>query len=411
VIPDGWQALPNKRFMREIDERSTQGDEELLSVSHLTGVTPRSEKSVTMFMAESLVNYKRVRREDLVVNTMWAWMGAAGVSLVDGIVSPSYATYRFNSSIMIPRYFDYVIRTPSYIAEMTKYSKGVWTSRLRIYPEDFLRLTTVVPPIQTQQLICDFLDAETARIDAFIAKKLRLVELIGGRHQTWLDQLFAQNSRRYRLKHLLKQPPCYGVLVPSFTEDGVPFIRVNDITMLKDRSGALVQIDHAQSREYRRTVVRAGDVLLSVVGSIDKVAVVSSEVAGANVARAVARLVPAASVPPELLAQWLTTTQYIDQARLSTLSDTAQPTLNMGDLANFEVSFPKPEARETVLQRSRAELRRYRNTELLLLRQISLLQERRKALITAAVTGELEIPDGVAGEQRGSDRGAGRVRV
>jgi type I restriction enzyme S subunit len=249
----------------------------------------------------------------------------------------------------------------------------------------------------TQQAIAAFLDVETARIDALVAKKLRLVELIGGRHQAWLDQLFAQNSRRYRLKHLLKQSPCYGVLVPSFAESGVPFIRVNDITVLKVRSGTLVQINNTQSREYRRTVVRAGDVLLSVVGSIDKVAVVGPEVAGANVARAVARLVPAASVPSELLAQWLTTTQYIDQARLATSSDTAQPTLNMGDLANFEVSFPKPETREAVLQRSRAEIRRYRTTELLLLRQISLLQERRQALITTAVTGELEIPERAAG--------------
>ena len=257
-------------------------------------------------------------------------------------------------------------------------------------------LPVPLPPMRDQARIANFLDAETARIDALVTKKRRLAELVETRRRTWLDQFFAQRGQPYKLKRLLAQSPCYGVLVPEFAEDGVPFIRVNDISMLSERSGTLIQISSSQSREYKRTVVQSGDVLLSVVGSIDKVAVVGPQVAGANVARAVARLVPATSVPPELLAQWLSTKQYLDQARLATMSDTAQPTLNMGDLANFEACFPVAGAREAFLRRSRAELTRNHKTEILLARQISLLQERRQALITAAVTGELQIPERMA---------------
>jgi type I restriction enzyme S subunit len=52
-VPAHWEVKRAKYFFREIDERSEAGDEELLSVSHITGITPRSEKNITMFMAES----------------------------------------------------------------------------------------------------------------------------------------------------------------------------------------------------------------------------------------------------------------------------------------------------------------------------------------------------------------------
>ena len=69
-IPRQWKTLRNKAFMHEPNKRSKTGEEEMLSVSHLTGVTPRSEKTVYMFEAESTVGYKLVQPGDLAVNTM-----------------------------------------------------------------------------------------------------------------------------------------------------------------------------------------------------------------------------------------------------------------------------------------------------------------------------------------------------
>src|ERR1700680_2224022 len=93
TIPRHWQIRRAKFLFREVDERSATGKEELLSVSHLTGVTPRSQKNITMFLAKSNVGHKICRPGDAVINTMWAWMGALGVSKRAGIVSPAYAVY------------------------------------------------------------------------------------------------------------------------------------------------------------------------------------------------------------------------------------------------------------------------------------------------------------------------------
>src|SRR5262249_15799854 len=130
-----------KYWFREVDERSTTGTEELLSVSHKTGVTARSEKSVTMFMAESNIGHKLCRQGDIAVNTMWAWMAAVGVARRSGIVSPSYGVYRMlRSDSYRPAFLDMLLRTALYRNEYVRGSRGITTSRLRLYPDDFLRI-------------------------------------------------------------------------------------------------------------------------------------------------------------------------------------------------------------------------------------------------------------------------------
>jgi type I restriction enzyme, S subunit len=124
TIPRHWEVVRNKNLFVEVVELSTSGEEELLTVSHITGVTPRSEKNVYMFRADSLVGYKKCQVGDLVVNTLWAWMGALGISKNDGIVSPAYGVYRLTSGSAVADYLDFLYRTREYVCEMTRYSKG-----------------------------------------------------------------------------------------------------------------------------------------------------------------------------------------------------------------------------------------------------------------------------------------------
>jgi type I restriction enzyme S subunit len=174
-IPEHWGVERNRWVFNERDERSEEGNEELLTVSHLTGVTPRADKDVGMFLAESLVGYKRCRSGDLAINTLWAWMGALGVSRCDGILSPAYNVYELAVDGE-PRYFEYLFRTRAFIGEIVRWSKGVWSSRLRLYPREFLSIRVPLPPMSEQRAIIVHLDEEMLRMDGIARKAEALVE-------------------------------------------------------------------------------------------------------------------------------------------------------------------------------------------------------------------------------------------
>ena len=150
ALPESSGIRRGKFMFREGNARSKTGGEELLSVSHVTGVTRRSEKNVYMFLAESNEDYKIVTTGDVVVNTMWAWMGAIGVSPIDGLISPSYGVYAPTGNHYLPQYLELLLRSRPFVAEVNRRSKGVWSSRLRLYPDAFLDISFPVPSREDQ---------------------------------------------------------------------------------------------------------------------------------------------------------------------------------------------------------------------------------------------------------------------
>jgi len=179
AVPEHWNEQRAKTFFREVDDRSKTGQEELLSVSHLTGVTPRSQKNVTMFKAASYVGSKLCRPGDIVTNTLWAWMAALGASKHVGIVSPAYGVYRpHRADSFNPSYLDYLLRTRAYVAEYIGRSTGIRSSRLRLYPNQFLDIALIQPPRPEQDQIVAYLRAQDAHIARFIKAKRDLIKLL-----------------------------------------------------------------------------------------------------------------------------------------------------------------------------------------------------------------------------------------
>lgn len=175
-IPQEWKVQRGKNLFIEINERSTTGEEELLTVSHITGVTPRKNKNVNMFMSESLVDYKICHEGDIAANTMWMWQGAIGVSKYYGVISPSYNTYRQKSDTYDADYLEYLLRIPQLVATYAAHSTGITASRLRLYPQGFFSILFPVPPRKEQQEIAVYLNKKIPQIDQLIIKKEKFVD-------------------------------------------------------------------------------------------------------------------------------------------------------------------------------------------------------------------------------------------
>ncbi|MFD5681998.1 restriction endonuclease subunit S [Streptomyces bacillaris] len=250
------------------------------------------------------------------------------------------------------------------------------------------------PEEYMQRQIADYLDAEVQRFDLVAQKRSEQSSLLQFHRAGALARVFDQaaSSVPTRLKYLMRKKPRYGVLVPEFVDDGAPFVRVNDLLDLRGRSATLVRIPESLSQQYARTRVQANDILLGVVGTLGRAALAPVELEGANIARAVASLRVRHDVDPGLIVRWIETADFMRQALEATGNDTAQPTLGMEDLANFKLRWPTDAHEQRRLAQEVEEVAKHHD-ELTACyeKQTRLLTERRRALITAAVTGQIDV--------------------
>ena len=393
-----WADTRHVRLRISFARRDVTGrpDLPMLSVYRDYGIVPR-ESRVDNYNkpGEDPSAYRVVRRGDLVLNKMKTWQGSLGISDFDGIVSPAYFVARPLTDDC-PAFLHHLLRSAPLIAEYGARSKGIRPSQWDLPWEEFQNISVDLPSVNTQRAIADHLDRETARIDALIAAKLRMVELLEERRRALRDHAF-DSEPGWRLKRLLADSLAYGVLVPQFVAagTGVPMIRTYNLTAkghVNHEDIAEIPVDLA--REYQRTSLRKNDVILSVVGSMGRSAVAGSGEEGFNLNRPLARLQLRTEVPPRLIWHWTQTTHFMDVAKLVTGGGTAQPTLNLGDLANFNVGLPHgTNLWPKILTALEDECGRLDEITDALDRQLGLLQERRQALITAAVTGQLDIPE------------------
>lgn len=178
-IPAHWRVYQNKRLFRERVEHSEMGTETLLSVSKHYGVKPSAdltedEQFATIKPALSLAGYKVVHKNDLVMNIMRARNGSYGISAYDGIVSPAYCIYYATKNCNV-KYLHYFLRTPHVKSLFEAYSSGIAEHRRRLYPEDFLRLTSALPPIEEQNEIVEHIEQSLVKYDEAIANLKRQI--------------------------------------------------------------------------------------------------------------------------------------------------------------------------------------------------------------------------------------------
>ncbi|WP_432718617.1 restriction endonuclease subunit S [Pectinatus frisingensis] len=177
-IPADWDIRKIKYLFKLRNERNYLPLEtiNLLSLYTDIGVFPHGEQEERGNKAVSADGYKKVYKNDIVVNIILAWMGAIGISNYNGVTSPAYDIYMPLSSMVCSKYFNYLFRTKGFAGECYKYGRGIMAMRWRTYSNEFLNILVPVPTFSMQIIITEHLDSRCSAIDATISKKQTLID-------------------------------------------------------------------------------------------------------------------------------------------------------------------------------------------------------------------------------------------
>ena len=167
-IPEHWEIIKVKNLFKLIIEPAPKNNDlELLSVYTDIGVKPRKELEERGNKASTTDGYWKVRKGDIIVNKLLAWMGAIGLSNYDGVTSPAYDILRAIKPLN-PYIYHLLFRSPTCSAELKKHSRGIMDMRLRLYFDKFGDVLVPYAPITEQNEIIKYIEVEEQKINAGI---------------------------------------------------------------------------------------------------------------------------------------------------------------------------------------------------------------------------------------------------
>ncbi|MBD2458176.1 restriction endonuclease subunit S [Nostoc sp. FACHB-87] len=184
-------------------------------------------------------------------------------------------------------------------------------------------------------------------------------------------------------------PLCYGVVQPgNEVKEGVPLIRVCNIHGNGINLESLRTIDHKVDKEYKRSKVYGGELLISIVGTIGRVAIVPIEARGANIARAIAKIVLVDEIDVHWAALWFQT-PIMQDSLVRGAREVARKTLNLSTLETVTLPLPPLNEQRRIVAKVESLKARSQRVKDALEDIPQLLDQFRQSVLAAAFRGDL----------------------
>jgi len=362
-----------------------------------------------------------VRDGDTIVSTVRTYLRAIAAIREPAenlIVSTGFAVVRPRS--LDPGYLSYALRSPFFVETVVSRSTGV--SYPAINAPEVSNFGIMLPPLDEQKTIAAFLDRETARIDALIEKKRRQIELLQEKRSAlishavtkgldpnapmkdsgieWLGQIPAHWNVR-KVKHLTTKigsgkTPRGGAEI--YVDSGVMLFRSQNVHFDGLRLDDVVFIDDEVDAEMASTRVRPGDVLLNITGaSLGRCCLVGEDIGPANVNQHVCIIrAQRSTVVPDYLSAAMSS--FVAQSQIfASENGTSREGLNFQQVGNLLILVPPSlEEQDQISRDIRSQTRQIDAIISKVLWSIGQLHELRTAMISAAVTGKIDVRGGVA---------------
>lgn len=367
-VPSHWDVQP-LRAVTSLKSDKNRPDLPVLSVYREYGVILKDSRDDN-HNATSLdtSNYKVVKPGDLVVNKMKAWQGSMGVSSHHGIVSPAYITCTTNADRVRPAYLHYLLRSSPLIGVYNSLSYGVRVGQWDMHYEDFKQIPIPLPPKDEQDRIVAFLDQKTAEIDAAIAKKERLIELIKEQKSTSIEKAITEgleapkNSEagfspkhwsRIKLKYCINLLPGFAFKSSSYSsnESDIPLLRGVNVNPGKLNWEDKVSWPKASLAPHLKYLLEPGDLVIGMdrpwVADGIRVAPVQACDLPCLLLQRVARLRAANRITQEFLSLVLTSRGFLTYFE-PMLTGISVPHISPEQIGNYEATLPPVEEQEAI---------------------------------------------------------------
>jgi type I restriction enzyme, S subunit len=407
-VPEHWALKPLWTFFRRI-KRTGFADEQLLSVYRDYGVVLKASRDDNFNKpSDDLSAYQLVLPGDLAINKMKAWQGSVAISEFRGIVSPAYFIYEALHAAN-SRYLHYLMRSLRYITGYLSVSKGIRVNQWDLEPQLHSRIPLTVPPLAEQTHIATFLDRETAKIDELVAEQQRLMDLLREKRQTVISHAVTKglnpnaHMKPSGIEWLGDVPDHWEVKQiryfadvlrgkfthrprndPAFYDGGYPFVQTGDITgssrFITAYKQTLNERGIAVSKEFPK-----GTLVMAIAANIGDVAILDFP---AYFPDSIVGLVPKSGIDLMFMYYLMI---GMKQPMLMTATISTQMNLNVEQICSLATACPPREEQKQIAGYLDDELQKFDLLSAEAQRVTELLQERRTALISAAVTGQIDV--------------------
>lgn len=291
-------------------------------------------------------------------------------------------------SALSPRFLFYGVNSHlKAIEEVTGYTTVKHLSSRQILDIEFL-----VPPISEQQRIVGALDEAFAGLATAKANARKNLQNARALFESHLQSVFSRRGREWNANQIdaltePESPITYGVVKPG-PEGEIRFVRGGDLVRGAVQLDELRTITRAVSDQYRRTLLRGGELLICLVGQPGQVAVAPKELAGANIARQVGLIRLKRNVDAEFVRFFLQSAPGVE-ALGARESGSVQQVINLGELRHLIVPYPKIEEQRKIVANLFAMETKTQRLESLYQQKLAALEALKKSLLHQAFTGAL----------------------
>lgn len=415
-VPVHWDVRPGFTVVEERTEKNIGMTEKtVLSLSY-GNLIIKPEEKLTGLVPESFETYQLVYPGDIIIRPTDLQNDKTslrtGLAKNRGIITSAYINLKVKDAYS-KSYYHYFLHT----VDITKVIYGLGTGlRQNLDYGEFKRFKFLVPPINEQTAIANFLDQKTALIDKAIAIKEKQIELLKERQQILIQKAVTRGlnpnvkMKDSGVESIGKIPEHWEVArVKQFSnkiskgttpstegraildEGPIKYIKAENIQdgFITDHPAHF--IDEKTNDLIRRSQLQENDVLFVIAGAtLGKVAIIKGEHVPSNTNQAVAFIRPSSKVVPQYLSIWLTSFIIRELIWLNAVQS-AQPNLSMEDLGNFPIILPGIEEQKLILNHIEMDIAKIVTAISIKEIEIGRLSEFKTTLINSAVTGKVKI--------------------